>query len=128
MALRKEVPHGRNFLNMLPHDQGLLDLLALSGLNTKGSLSPHLPWTSPYLAKVPGLFLDAVSCTQVDEAIMVQHVLPALRLILQEHSILWRETGRDEGPWGAGPPLHILASAHPAQVGFGYMSPLQLWV
>ena len=65
------------------------------------SLSPHLPWRPPYLAKVPGLILDAVSRAQEDEAILVQQVLPALSFIPQEYSILWREAGRDEGLWGA---------------------------
>ena len=75
------------------------------------SLSPRLPRGPPYLAKVPGLSLDAVSRAQEDEAILVQQVLPALSFIRQEHSILWREAGRDEALWDTGLALHLQASA-----------------
>lgn len=92
------------------------------------SLSPRLPRRPLYLAKVPGLSLDAVSCAQEDEAVLVQQVLPALSFIRQEHSILWREAGKNEALGDTGLALHLQASALHAQLGFSCRPSLQLQV
>lgn len=49
-----------------------------------------------YLTEVPGLFLNAVSCAQVDKAILIQYIFSALNLVLQKYSIICQEAAEVE--------------------------------
>lgn len=70
---------------------------ASDGLSVEGYVCLFFPGGPYYLTKVPGLFLNAVSCAQVDKAVLAQYILSALSLVLQKYSIICQEAGEVEG-------------------------------
>lgn len=67
------------------------------GLSVDRYVCLFLPRGPYYLAKVPGLFLNAASCAQVDKAVLAQYIFSPLSLVRQKYSIICQEAGEVGG-------------------------------